>query len=324
MPSLHTSSFIFLASLSITDSFVLISVGLDFILNILLTPFRYGDSFVVSIIFFFTLWFCFFSSLFFVTLVSLEKYLAICHPIKHHLLKGTKRTIKLIVGVFVGTCVLASVVLPVFAVPLVICIVWPLDDKFISSYPQVVKLLPVDAYSFGGVSVQMTQTVVIVSVILAFVFNVYFYSSILRTLRKRRRDKTLQSSADLERNIRQASVMVIATGTTFYFCFTIFLVNMSIKLFLSFELEIINAYQNIILTNINYTFVLINASINPLVYFITNNSYRHAFKQTLWMCLGKQPHYQLHTNRYINGEEGEAIEDCFAQAIFRRYFTFVC
>ena len=294
MPLLHTSTFVFLASLALTDTFVLVSVGFDFIPDFLMTPSRFGDKFVVSIINFFTTWFCFFSSLLFVTLVSLERYLAICHPIKHHLLKGTKRTVKLMGVVFVGTCVLVSVVLPAFAVPIVICIVWPLDDEFISNYPQVIRLAPIDGFYFGGAFVQMTQTVVIVSVILAFVANVFFYLKILQRLRKRKCDKTLQISAGLERNIRQASLMVIANGTIFYLCFTVFLFNMSIQLMLSFELEIINAYENVILTDINYTFVLINASINPLVYFITNSSYRHAFKQNLWMCLKKQP---LNTNR---------------------------
>ena len=107
-PSLHTSTFLFLASLAITDSCVLISVGLDFILDFLMTPIRHGDKFIIKIMCFFTTWFCFMSSLFFVTLVSIERYLAICHPIKHHLLKGTKRTIKLISTFFAVTCIFSS------------------------------------------------------------------------------------------------------------------------------------------------------------------------------------------------------------------------
>ena len=288
-PSLHTSTFIYLASLAITDSVVLISVILDFSIDFLMTPIRFGDKYAVSVIFFFTTWFCFMSSLFLVTLVSLERYLAICHPIKYHLLKGKKRTIKLICIVFVGVCVLTCMVLPSFAIPVVICIVWPLDDKY-SSYSQVQKLLPNDTTSVAGVFIQITQTIAIGSAVFAFVANVYFYIKILQRLRKRKCNKTLQTSADLERNIRQASVMVIANGIIFDFCYGSFLVNMSIQLMSSFELEVMNAYQYIILTDINYTFILINASINPLIYFITNNTYRHALKQNLWMCLREQQH----------------------------------
>ena len=289
-PSLHTSTFIFLASLAITDSLVLISVGLDFILDLLMTPVRYDDEFAVSLIFFFTTWFCFMSSLFLVTLVSVERYLAICHPIKHHLLKGTKRTIKLICIVFVGSCVFLGVTFPAFTIPVVICIVRPLDNTYISSHSQVVKLLPTDVSSFVGVFPQIMRIVAIVAVVFAFVANIYFYIRILQKLRKRKADKTLQTSATFERNIRQASLMVVANGMIFYICFTLFLAYMNFQLMVSFEMEIMNAYQNIILNDIFYTLVLINASINPLVYFITNSSYRHAFKHTLWTCLRRQPH----------------------------------
>ena len=289
VPSLHTSTFMFLASLAITDSLVLISFGLDFSIDFLSTPIRYDDKYAASVIYFLMTWFGFISSLFLVTFVSLERYLAICHPIRHHLLKGIRRTIKLICIVFVGSCILASMVLPAFAIPVVICIVWPSDDKY-SSFSQVVKLVPNNAVSANSVFAQTTQVIAIGSVVFAFVANIYFYIKILRRLRKRKCDKTLHTSPGLERNIRQASIMVITNGTIFYLCFASFIVTMSVQLLSSFELEAVNSYQNIILTDINYTFTLINASINPLVYFITNKTYRQAFKQNLWMCFRHQQH----------------------------------
>ena len=94
---------------------MLLSVGFDFILDFLMTPIRHGDIFVTIVVYFYTTWFCFLSSLFFVTLVSLERYLVICHPIKHHLLKGTKRTVKLICIVFVGSFVFMSVTFSPFS-----------------------------------------------------------------------------------------------------------------------------------------------------------------------------------------------------------------
>ena len=39
---------------------------------------------------------CYMGSSMFVTLVSFERYLATCYPIYHHLVKGEKRTVKLI------------------------------------------------------------------------------------------------------------------------------------------------------------------------------------------------------------------------------------
>ena len=286
-PSLHTSTFIFLVGLSLTDSLVLLSVGFDFILDFLMTPIRHGDIFVVKVLYFFMTWFCFLLSLFFVTLVSMERYLAICQPIKHHLLKGTKRTIKLICIIFVGSFVFMCTILPSFVGLIVICIVWPLDDEFSSGYPQSIDLLSVDEYSSRGVVIRTLQTICVVVIVFTLLANCYFYIRILQALRKRKCDKTLQTSAGLERSIRQASVMVIANGAIFYLCFIVFLATMSVTLMLSFDSGIINAYDVVVLRNVNYTVVLINASINPLIYLITNISYRHAFKKTLFVCLRK-------------------------------------
>ena len=297
VPSLHTSTFIFLASLALTDLVVLLGVGLDYLLDYVMSssPTRFRDNFLVSMVFFFMIWFCFVSSICFVTLVSAERYFAICHPIRHHLLKGTKRTIKLICIVLLGSFVFSSVILPPMVVKaVVVCIKWPLKSKFANSYPHLVKLLPSDYFIPDRVTSQIMLVVSVSSIVFALVANFNLYIRIVQTLRKRRCNKNLQTSADLERNIRQASVMVIANGTIFYLCFSVFLVNISLQLMISFQLEIMNAYQRIIWADVNYTFVLINASINPLVCFITNQSYRHALKKSVWMCL-RQRLYNTNT-----------------------------
>ena len=285
--SLHTSTFIFLASLALNDLFVLLGVGLDNIVDFLMNPIRNGDIYFLKIVCFFFTWFCFNSSLCFVTLVSIERYFAICHPIKHRLLKGTKRTIKLICIVFVASFVGTSAVLLPFVDPMILCIIWPLHEPFTSSYPRLTKMLPVDEFALDGVIFQISQIVVIGCVLFALFINIYLYIRILQALRKRKCDKTLQMSADFERNIHQASLMVIVNGLIFYLCYSVFLVVLSINVMFSFKLVMLNAYQYIILNNVNYTFILINSAINPIVYFITNNSYRHAFKQS-WMCFRRQ------------------------------------
>ena len=152
----------------------------------------------------------------------------------------------------------------------------------------------------------------VVLITFALIANCYFYIRILQALWKRKRDKTLQTSEGLERSIRQASVMVVANGIVFYFCFIVFLATMSITLVSSFSLEMTNVYQVTILSDVNYTFVLINASINPLIYFITNNSYRHAFKNILWMCRRKQfTQCKQSILEFVYDNAREGIEDEF-------------
>ena len=80
VPSLHTFTFTFLASLALNDLLlVLLGVGLDYIPDFLMNPSRKGDIFFVKIVCFFNL-VCFNSSLFFITLVSIERYLCNMSP----------------------------------------------------------------------------------------------------------------------------------------------------------------------------------------------------------------------------------------------------
>ena len=80
VPSLHTSTYIYLTSLACTDLFTLIG----FAINEISTPMlRLENIFLLTAISDVVSWCAFTWSLCLVTLVSLERYLAICHPIRH-------------------------------------------------------------------------------------------------------------------------------------------------------------------------------------------------------------------------------------------------
>ena len=101
VPSLYTST---LTSLACTDLFTLTGfVGLA-VHEIL--PFRSKNIFLLQAMSEMVAWFSFIWSLCLVTLTSMERYLAICRPIKHHLLKGTRRTFKMIAVTFLFTLVI--------------------------------------------------------------------------------------------------------------------------------------------------------------------------------------------------------------------------
>ncbi len=89
--SLHASTFIYLFSLAWSDLFTLVGYGI-YPINGFLNPLRFGKRTLVKGIAETISWLSFITSIWLVTFVSLEHYLALCHPIKHRLLKGTKRT----------------------------------------------------------------------------------------------------------------------------------------------------------------------------------------------------------------------------------------
>ena len=93
VPALHTATLIYLASLACSDFFVLIGLGIQDILDTIKIPLRFTTvlgipPLIVSIFIIFVFKF---SDM---TLVSIDRYLAICPAIKHHIFKRNKANIQ--------------------------------------------------------------------------------------------------------------------------------------------------------------------------------------------------------------------------------------
>ena len=211
--SLQNSMYVILASLACTDIGMLIGQGMINIPDVFSSSVRFAKLDDYEIPFFVLTWFCYINSFGFVTLASLERYLAICHPIRHHLLKGLKRTFKLICLVLL---------LALGGLPLIIqfilsysltCIVWPNDSKYLN-YPKTIHVRELYCKQ-SGIYVETGDILVTCFTTLLTLINYFMYLRVLQELTKRKRSTTLPTSAELEKSIRQASVMVIANGSVF-------------------------------------------------------------------------------------------------------------
>ena len=100
----------------------------------------------------------------------------------------------------------------------------------------------------------------------------YMYAKILVTLRKRKRSTNLQLSAEFKKHIEQVSVMVVVNGSVY-----LLLMAMSFTYPISLLLidDSITLWYWQLVTFLSYD---INASVNPLIYFLTNERYRCAVK----------------------------------------------
>ncbi len=282
--SLHTSTFIYLFSLACSDLFTLVSFGM-YLTNGFLNALRFGNGSLMQSVAETIRWFSFITSIWFVTLVSLERYVAICRPMKHRLLKGTKRTIKFcLLGMVLSLVLTSTIVVQFTGKTSLWCLVWPLEDQF-KNYPRVITvfsgILDPRFHNFIRIFLNISYVVIY---LFTLSMNCYMYASILITLHRRKCNKQLQMSMELDRNIRQISTMVIANGFVFFVCSTVFNSLMVYDAISMFGLRLLSRLQVNAFSHVRYIFMLINASVNPLIYFITNPNYRRALKASIMKC----------------------------------------
>ena len=100
----------------------------------------------------------------------------------------------------------------------------------------------------------------------------YMYAQILTALAKRKRNNDLQISVNFKKHIEQVSVMVIVNGGVYFLLMTIFVVCLALFSVAKYLPISFNFWENIVSVSIS-----LNASINPLLYLLTNQRYRRAF-----------------------------------------------
>ena len=194
---------------------------------------------------------------------------------KHHKLKGTNRTQKLIAIVFFISAAVFGTYVPYYlSQPETrLCIIWPEEDKF-HAFPDQI-LIP-NQETWRAVYYQIFTVCFGSSFLLILASVFYMYVKVLATLGKRKRNTNLQMSAEFKKHIEQISVMVIVNGGVYFLLMSI-LITYLILSSLSFidvtQLAVYAFYTG------SYT---INASINPLLYFLTNKRYRCAVKNCMF------------------------------------------
>ncbi len=217
-----------------------------------------------------------------ITLVSTERFLAICHPIKYRVLKGTKGVLTITGILFCGSICLASQSIPFSTHFQEYCFWWPPIAPF-TMYPTHVKLVELRYFPLHVTTdyFLIVHINVLVAFVILFIVNCYMYTETIKTLIARKRNRGLQISAQFERNIRLASVMVIANGLVFFVCLSFFALLVLSQIFVKVERRLFDVYQSIVIENITLTILLINASVNPFIYFVTNQYVRHSFQKII-------------------------------------------
>ena len=215
----------------------------------------------------------YYASLGFVTLISVERYLAICMPLQHKMMKGRKRTARLIAAAwFIGFTV---GIIFAFGYKLhKTCVIWP-DNKVFQNLPVSLQLCR--EYSI------FPQVISVSLFLLCFVINAALACKIVSAMMKRK-ITSHHGRQEMISAKNQVTRTLVLNNTIFFLCqLPIRFVHLS-QILESIGVDILNRQQYFSAYNIGIDFMLLNSCINPFLYVSCCRVYRDAFKQIFCRC----------------------------------------
>lgn len=278
---MKTRTNIYLANLAVADVFYLLFGVGEKVLSLYLSAIRY-DSLKLSSVWCYTVLpfvkMCAYASMFFVTMVTVDKFFAVCHPFRVR--RSSKRRyrlflmpIRFVIGGWVTALVCATTSIPALGKMIVYCIVWPSNDQFASLPNQFGICSPF--YPWSDAFSNLFQITLFFSVLFP---NVYMYMKIIYTLHLR-----VKSAVRRDTQLRNyVARMLVINGSIFFLCTMPFYffslayhvadVVTSVPVWMTEMLKVVRP--------ISQALLYLNSCINPLIYNVANPRYRTAFSET--------------------------------------------
>ena len=286
IPRMRTVANLYLLSLAMSDVLFISTVCIQYLWTYALTPMIRQDIFQSDI----GCWLTYsvsrvtyYASVQMIALVSVERYYAICHPMKHLGFTGKQRTMTQIAICWIIAIILGMVGSLKFSnlKSDTYCVGSIAGDKL--KEPRFITF----KYCQGGpghdlltvISEIITNTVFL----MALMSSSFTYVKIIQALTKRG-EANLQSNQDTTSSDvrKQVAIMLMVNGIIFFICqiphrlFGVYLFTADV-LNVRF-LEYDEQYQ---FSVISYIFLYINSAINPYVYIVGSKYYRKAFMEAL-------------------------------------------
>lgn len=220
----------------------------------------------------------YFASLFFVTLVSLDRYVAVCRPQDRNSgIKGISK--ELISGAWIISCLLAAFLTPANAKFVFYCYKWAPVYPY-NKWPASLRVcLPIRPWM-----AQVSLAIQTLPFFITFVLNSVLYVSIIHGLSKsmgRLNQQGLQRIKDSHMR-SQIAKMLVVNGLVFFVCLSPF------EFASLFYLIATSRGHQFIISNYTVRSYIsqcarilsyVNASVNPIIYTVMCDRYILAFKQ---------------------------------------------
>ncbi|XP_072021074.1 neuromedin-U receptor 2-like [Amphiura filiformis] len=223
----------------------------------------------------------YYASVMLITIVTAERYFAICRPFQHRMIAGKKHTLQMIYFSWITAIILFAITLPSWSSIVMRCIIWP-DTETYRDFPT--QIWQCSGNSPASPNFKVFVIGEIIGAVLFYIIvpvNIFMYGSIIYTLSKRTEtfaDKQKTELATRTRN--QVARLLIVNGSVFLLCqapYRVINIHYFTLLATGQGLLSLKNYGIIILTS--RLLVLLNSCCNPFIYLTTSSFYRKAFRE---------------------------------------------
>ncbi|XP_038055731.1 galanin receptor 2a-like [Patiria miniata] len=245
----------------------------------------------------------YFASIFIVTLVSIEKFYAICRPLQHRRISSFERTVKLLIGAWMLSILCSCTFIPGRANVVTICVQWPADYADID-LPSVVTLCTsINVWNWFQHVSNFLQSV---PFFVAAAANTVMYVKILKTMHRRvgAQDDLTEMNNKRVQVRNQVAAMLVANGLVFFLCQMLF---QCVSVALAFRhlrtppiLTVAQIDKALLVARI---LTYLNSAVNAIIYNIVSSRYRSAFKETFCWRKARRVHPRPRVNNVDNNQD---------------------
>ena len=280
---MHTVTNVYLGSLAAADLGVLLTMGTQYLTDYVRSPLYNLGQFAFR-----SVWSCtgagisrltmYNASIFFVTMVLYERYQAVCYPLQHRAINDMKRAARSVVIIWmISLCM--GILGHGHSTARTLCI-----EQSENEGERVVRatMEVCVAFPYALWLILLTDIVGFFQFLSAGLFGIVMIFRIVYALR--RRHETIHSNTVTKSSVantsNQVTQMLIVNTVVFFTCLTPLVVHE-----ICHVIEIVAAIQIPQVVSILWcsrVLVMLNSSINPVVYGMANRRYRDAFAQALW------------------------------------------